>query len=370
MKIRLPRQDFQDALSAIATLTGGRTTRPILSCVKLKASGDLLELAATDGEASLRINVPALSNEKKGQAVVGTDRLLGIVREMSDVEIALDADDRHCTIRGAGSEFRIFVQSAADFPPVPEFTDEADLVVDGVELRRMISLTIYAAARETSRFAINGVLWEKQGKKLFMVATDGRRLARAGSGVRESRAGDFQAIVPAKALSVFERVFAPPRDGREWNIDVKVMPNQVLLRSGDRVLASNLVEGHFPKYQDVIPRETDKRATVDRVELHAAIRQAAQLTTEESRAIRLAFDGARLEITANAPEQGDARVDLPIEFTGSAMEIGFNPNFLNDALRVLTLPKVNIEMTDKTRPGIICGDDRNEFLYVIMPVSL
>jgi DNA polymerase-3 subunit beta len=327
-------------------------------------------LAATDAEAGLRLSVPALAVERPGAFVVPAERLSPIVREMTDVEVSVEVDERYCIIRGEGSEFRIFVMDAADFPPVAAFEDEPDLTLDGNELRRMIMLTLYAAARETSRYAINGVLWEKRAKHLFVVATDGRRLARAGGTVASSSGGDFEVIIPAKAMSVFERVFTPPRDEADWSVDVKVMPNQIILRSGDRVLSTVLVQGSFPKYEDVIPKEHNKRAHIDRDALFGAVKRAALLTTEESRAVKLAFEGESLLITSQAPEQGDARVEIPIKYEGEPLAIGFNPAFLNDALRVVPFDEVVLDLHEAFRPGILCGEDKNEFIYVIMPVSL
>jgi DNA polymerase-3 subunit beta len=370
MKAILPRQEFQEALSAVATLTGGRTTKEILRCVRLSAEQDRLELGATDGEVALRLSVPGVSVGAVGQTVLAAERLLAIVRELADVELSLEADEKYCVIRGEGSEFRVFVAAAADFPPLPSFEEEPNFVVDGNHLRRMIELTLYAAARETSRYAINGVLWEKQGKRLQMVATDGRRLARAGAGLERAEGEDFEAIVPTRALGVFERVFAAPRDGSDWVVQVRVMPNQVLLQSGERLLSTVLVEGHFPKYDDVIPKGSDKRARLNRAEFHAAVRRAALLTTEDSRAVRLSFNEERLEITSQSPEQGDARVEMPISYEGEPVAIGFNPVFLNDALKTIPFEEVFFEMQESFRPGVLTGAEKAEFLYVVMPVSL
>jgi DNA polymerase III subunit beta len=370
MKTRLPRQEFLDALVAVAAVASARTTKPILSCVRIASEGDTIELSATDGELALRLAVSSFAVEEPGEVVVPADRLLGIVREMPDAEIRLTADDRYAVVRGAGSEFKIFVQPAVDFPAIPTFEDKPDMVLDGRQLARMIGLTLYAAARETSRYAINGVLWEKRGKRLFLVATDGRRLARAGGPVVESSSGDFEAIVPAKALNVFERVFGPLRDQENWRVDVAVLPNQLLLRSGERMVSTVLVEGNFPKYEDVIPKENNRIARVNRSELHSAIKRAALLTSDEARAVKLSFQPGQLTITASSPEQGEARVELPVEFEGSVIEIGFNPNFVNDALRALTMESVRVELQDVFRPGVLCGEDKAEFLYVVMPVSL
>lgn len=371
MKAILPRQDFQEALNAIATLTSGRTTRPILSCVKLTAGKDRLELCGTDGEAGLRLSVPLLSVGKGGESVVRAERLFSIVRELDDVELALESDERHLTIRGEGSEFHIFTMDPADFPPLPEFEDEPDLTVRGDDLRRMISMTIYAAARETSRYAINGILWEKKSKHLFVVATDGRRLARAGGDLETiGSGGDFDIIVPSKAMSVFEKVFTGERDNPDWAVEIKVMPNQVLLRSGERVLSTILVEGTFPNYMDVIPREHNRLARVAREVLFTAVKRAALLTTEDSRAVKLAFEAERLIITSQAIEQGDARVEIPIHYEGEPLAIGFNPAFLIDALRVMPYEEAYLDLHESFRPGVLRCEDRNEFLYVVMPVSL
>ncbi len=370
MKAILPRQDFQEALNAVATLTTGRTTRPIFKCVKLTGHENHIELSATDGEVGLHLEVPVLSMKKPAEVVVRAERLVPVVREMTDVEITLDADDRYCTIHGEGSDIRLFVMDAADFPKVPVFEDEADLVIDGADLRRMVGLTLYAAARETSRYAINGVLWQKRGDQLFVVATDGRRLARAGDKLGSASGGDFEAILPAKAMSVFERVFAAASDGQEDKVDVKFLPNQVLLRSNQRVLSSVLVEGNFPKYEEVIPNEHDKVARIDRDAFLGAVRRAALLTTEDSRAVKLAFEESKLVITSQTPEEGDARVEIPISYEGETLAIGFNPAFLSDALRVVPYEEVVFELHEAFRPGVLTGGNREEFLYVVMPVSL
>lgn len=370
MKAIFARQELHEALSAVTTLTGGRTTRPILGCVRLTVGGGQLELGSTDGEAALRVSVPALSADEPGVAVVPADRLSGIVRELDDVEIQIEADDRACTIRGHGSSFKIYVSNPADFPPLPEPADEPDLSLDGRQLRELISLTIYAAARETSRYAINGVLWEKRGQKLYLVATDGRRLARAGGELEEGRSGDFEAIVPARSLNVFEKVFTPPRSGDGWAVGVQFAPNQVILQSGGRVLSTVLVEGRFPRYEEVIPKEAERVAKLERESFLAAVKRAALLTTEESRAVRLSFKDGQLVITSQAPEQGEARIELAVDYEGEPLEIGFNPLFLQDCLRAIPFEQVTFELKDAFQPGLLRGEDRDEFLYVVMPVSL
>lgn len=368
MKAILPRQEFSDALSAIGGLTSQRSPKPILSCVKITASDESVEVVATDGEVALRLSLAALSVKRPGTVVAPADRLAAIIRELPDAEVALEVSDRYCVIRGHGCEFRIFTAEEADFPPVAEFSNESDMTVDVRALRHMIDLTLYAAARETTRYAINGVLWERHGKKLYLVATDGRRLARAGGAVLEASSGDFEAILPGRALQTFLRVFSGREDGQA--LQVKVTPNQVLMQTDDRLLSCVLVEGHFPRYQEVIPKEHNKVARIGREEFMSAVRRAALLTTEDSRAVRLAFGGGQLVITSQSAEQGEARVELPIKYEGEDVKIGFNPVFLNDALKVLNVDEVVIEMLEDSKPGVLTGGDRADFLYVVMPVTL
>lgn len=370
MRMIVPRQALQDSLTAAATLVSARSPKVIYTCGKLAAEGETLRVCATDGEAGLHLEMPVLQVKQAGETVVPIERLLSIVREMTDVELLVEADERYCTIRGEGSEFRIYVMNPADFPPVPDFREEPDLVVDGRVLRRMIHLTLYAAAREMSRYAINGVQWEKRGNRLYLVATDGRRLARAGGDLVSSSSADFEVIVPSKALAVYEKVFTGPRDDRDWHVELKVLPNQILLRSGERVLSTVLVEGQFPAYERVIPQGNDRIARLGREEFSGAVRRAALLTTEDARAVRLSFSENRLVITSQSPERGEARVQIPIEFRGQPLEIGFNPAFLSDALgRMTDYDQVTLELQESFRPGVLSGSDKEEFLYVVMPVS-
>lgn len=369
MKVRLPRQQFVDALTAASNLTGGRTTKPIFGCVRISVEKDDVRVRATDGEAALSIGVQSLGTDRKGETVVASDRLSAILREMDDIEVLLEASAQEAVVRGEGSEFKIFVHDVADFPPVPELEGKPDLVLDGAGIRRAVALTVFSAARESGRYAINGVLWQKRGKQLTLVATDGRRLARCVGPVVKADAEDFEAIVPSKALAVFEKVCIP-RGESEWQVEVGVRPNQLLFRSGPATLATALVEGHFPDYELVIPKQPDKTAVVDRLAFQSAVRKAALLTTEETRAIRLEFNDQRLVVRSRAPETGEARIDLPVEYDGPKLEIAFNPNFLTDMLRVVDTEQLTLKLTEGSKPAVIRADAVEGFLYVLMPVAL
>jgi len=208
------------------------------------------------------------------------------------------------------------------------------------------------------------VLWEATGKKLQLVATDGHRLAQAKGSLSKAADKAVSAIVPAKLMGLIQRIAG---DGEE-TLDVSVQENQILVRTARAVLVSSLVQGNFPKYGDVIPKECTRKATINTSEFEHRIRQAALLTNEESKGVKLNFQGEQVMLSSRAPEAGEAEVTCPIKFTGDGLEMAFNPAFLIDALRVIDADEISFEMTASNKPAVIkTGGD---FLYVLMPVDL
>jgi DNA polymerase-3 subunit beta len=199
---------------------------------------------------------------------------------------------------------------------------------------------------------------------LNLVATDGRRLAWAGGGVDKGDGADVQRIVPLKTVSVLQRILA----NVEGPVGIQLGENQVIVRGGVYVISSALVEGHFPQYKDVVPKDSDKKIEINTEELLSGIRRAALLTNEQSKGVRLRFADGRLVMSSRAPEQGEATISMAVDYSDSPLEIGFNPVFLQDALRIVGSPTITLEMKDSNRPGIMRAGEG--FLYVVMPVSL
>ncbi len=365
MKLRFNRQEMADALSALCLVAAARTTKEILKCVRVEAQADVLLLAATDLELSLRCAIAQVEVDDPGETLVVADTLAKIVRECTDEVLTLDTDESMLHIRGAGSHFQIVTQDAAEFPPVPVMEGDPGFTIEDGQLTRLIEWTAFAAARESTRYAINGVLWELEGEKLTMSATDGRRLSvgRAQVQIGDSNSAT-SAIVPGKALSVISRLSVAD----DAMVGVKITGNQLLLTVGGSLVGTSLLEGRFPKYQDVIPTDCDRKARLNSLEFLGALKQAALLTNEESKGVRLAFTEGVLTLSSRAPEQGEATISIPAEYSGEPVEIGFNPVFLLDMLRVVRTDEVTIELKDANRPGVVRVD--GDFVYVVMPVSL
>ncbi len=385
MKVICDRAALLDAVNLMASIAPARSPKPQLSCVHLCATKDgdagRLTLTATDAEVSLRLTTLNVDVNKPGEALVNAQKLQQIVAaEDAEATLTIEVDGDQIEVRGADAKFRVFGFPPAEFPPAPEFLDADDpragkiFTVQAASLETLVGRTLFATARETSRYAINGVLLSLKGKKLELVATDGRRLALARGHAEASADTEIACIIPSKAMQMASKLIDDPDE----NIRVAITDNQVIFGfnadAGEprAVLASALVEGAFPPYEDVIPTDQDKRAVFDAAALRSGVRRAALLTNEESRGVRMNFtnnDGNSLRVSSRAPEMGEAEIDVNVDsYDGDAIEIGFNPTFLIDALKVVDEPQVVIEMKAPNKPGLIkAGAD---FVYVVMPVSL
>jgi DNA polymerase III subunit beta len=396
MKVVCERQALLAAVNNVASVVPLRTPSPALSCLKIVATktggvGELT-LSGTDAETSLQFSFSQVDVAQPGTAVVPADKLRQIVQAVEGATtLTIEAEGDVCHIKGEGVKFKIFAYPADQFPAIPDF---ATIAAGGPGVRSvfshnagailtLISRTVFATARETSRYAINGVLLKRDGKKLEMVATDGRRLALCRTTLKDKgeAGGTTSCIIPTKALNMFSRLAT----NAEENVRVAITDNRVFMAFEDvvdegkgknpprarAVLSSALVEGAFPPYEDVIPKDQDKRITAARDELAAAVREAAILTNEESRGVRMAFSSKKkqLRLTSRAPEMGESEIDVALSaYEGEDLEISFNPQFIADALKTIEDSEVIIELKAPNKPGVMKSG--NDFVYVVMPVNL
>ena len=363
MKVIAQTAALQEALGLTGSVIAARTPKPVLRCVKLVAAGDKLTVLATDLEAGCRYEVTAVQVDREGEALIPADRLAGIVRESGDEALTLDVEKETIHVRGAGSHFKIFGYDPGEYPAVADFEGDPDFQIAASDLAEMIGKTLFATAKAHSHYALAGVLWEATGKKLQLVATDSHRLAQAKGSLKKAAARDVTAIVPSKVMSMLQRIAA---DGEEM-MDVRVEENQILLRAARAVLVSSLVQGNFPRYSDVIPKDVDRKATINTAQFEHRVRQAALLTNEESRGVRLSFGAEQVTLSSRTPEAGEAEVTCPATLKGDPIEVDFNPIFLVDVLRIIDADELSFEMNAPNKPAVIkAGGD---FLYVLMPLG-
>jgi len=368
MKVNFNRATLSEALGLLTTIVPNRTPKPILRCVRITANKKDVRICATDLEVGINYSVFEVQVEETGEVVVPADRFAAVVRESADEVLSLQAEKGACEIRGVDSHFTIYGQQADQYPEVPGFDGTADIEIALSNLQVGIEQCLFATAKESTRYALNGVLWEIKGKKLSLVATDGRRLARCR--VNLSSAPDEQIsakkiIVPGKTMALLGKIGG---SGDKDTVVIKLVDNQILIGCANIVVSSNLVEGNFPKYEDIIPTDYDKKLTLSTEAALSAVRRSALLTSEESRGIKLSIGQKGIVFSGRAPETGDAQIDMPITYKAEPIEIGFNPQFLIDVLRVIQTPEFDLELSQQDRPGLIKSGAN--FLYVLMPINL
>jgi len=365
MRIQFNRAALSEALGLVGSIVPSRTPKPVLRCVQITAGDKDVRICGTDLEVGIGYVISQAQVDEPGEAIVPADRLSAIVRESVDDVLVVEASEGTCQVKGADSHFTIYGHEPGQFPTVPDFDGKADLEVALQVLHVGISQVIFATARETSRYAINGVLWQVKDKKLVLVATDGRRLARCRVKLAATPEKKLEnVIVPAKTMTLLEKMGGGEKD----TVAVRLADNQVLFRCANVVVSSNLVEGNFPKYEDIIPTDYDKKIKLSKDATLSAVRRSSLLTSEESRGIKLSVQKDKLVFSGKAPEAGDAEIEMPIEYSGEPIEIGFNPNYLIDALRAVQTPELELELGQPDRPGVVkSGAD---FLCVLMPISL
>lgn len=281
----------------------------------------------------------------------------------------LEVDDRHvCTLQAGASFFRIRGLGPEEFPPLPEFKEDRKVVLAQEKVRHMVQRTAFAMSTEESRYVLNGILVSLGPHKLTMVATDGRRLALCEEemDVPPESQGDF--ILPAKAVTELERLLQDKGD-----VEISYSENRAVFKLSDdqgpnAVVATKLIEGSYPNYRQVIPSQAKERITLGREELLHALLRAKIMTTDKQNSVKLQFTKNTLAISANAPDVGEARETLAINYRGSDLAIAFNPDYLLDPLKALTEEEIFLELTDELSPGVI--KINGPFLYVVMPMRL
>ncbi len=368
MKITCDREKFLAAFQTAAAVAPSRSPKPILMNVKLEITDGVAVLMATDLEVGVRVEVSGVEADADGAAVLPINRFSAILRESTDEQLRVETDGQGIVVRGEHSEFNLPAENPDEFPQVESFTESKFHEVPARLLREMIRRTALATDTESTRYALGGVLLELSGDSIIAVGTDGRRLAKMegpAQAIGGHETGDNTTIVPTRAMQLIERCLS---DG-DAEIMLAARANDVLVKSPRVTIYSRLVEGRFPKWRDVFP----DKAGATKIEMtvgptHAAVRQAAIVTSEESRGIEFAFGEGKLVLTGRAAEVGQSRVEMPIAYDGEQIRITLDPRYMIDFLKVLDAEKTfSLYLTDGESAAVSYTDDG--YGYVIMPLA-
>src|SRR6185295_4239873 len=351
--LTISKEQIMNGLQAVQNVVSNRTTLPILSNVLLRAEGDKLELTATDLDVTIACSDEA-KVKKPGASTVPVKKLFGIVRELSNSEIDLEVDEKNvCSIRSGASFYKINGLSADEFPPMPKFKEDKKVVLAQETVKGMMKKTSFAISTDEARYVLNGIFFSLKDHKMTMVATDGRRLALVDEEVDVSEKTHGEFIIPAKAVNELNRLLQ-----EKGEVEMKYSENQAAFTLKDEkgftvLLITKLIEGNYPNYRQVIPSETKERVTLPRDEFLHALRRAEIMTSEKANSVKLTFGKNNLAITANAPEVGEAKESIAINYKGKEIAVAFNPKYLIDPLNALPNDEVFIELIDELSPGVL-----------------
>ena len=363
MKLSVARSELLDALSVAGKGMSARSTLPILSGILVSAAGGEIQLQATDLEISVRRSCPALI-ESEGQVVVPGKLLTEIVRSLPEAAVTLETEGEIAHIRCQHASFTVKTLNANDFPKFPEVVVDKTISLPGKVMASVVRQVARAVSRDETRATLTGVLMVVEGPSLRMVSTDSYRLAMSEVVLEENAGEGIEVVVPGKALDEVTRLAADSQ-----TITVGLSENQIVFEFGSTTFVTRRIEGNFPNYKQIVPKDSGTSVEISGEELAAAVKRVSLMALHNS-PIKLSVNVAdqTLSLSAATQDVGDASEDLMVKAEGEDVGIAFNHSFLMDGLNSAGTETVRIEIKDHEKPGLIKSVSEEGFLYVLMPV--
>lgn len=365
MKFSIARSELLEALNVAGKALSSRSTLPILSGILATAADGSLVLQATDLEVSVKHSVPALV-EKDGQCVLPGKLVSDIIRSMPEAAVTIETENDIAHLNCGSSSFTVKTLSGADYPRFPEVSVSKKISIPGKTLSGMVRMVSKAVSKDETRAILTGILIVVEGHSIKMVATDSYRLAVKETLLDEASAEEVEVVVPGKALDEVARLSSD-----SGNISIGIAENQILFEFGDSVFVTRRIEGSFPNYKQLIPKECETRVTVMSDDLAAAVKRVA-LMAQHNTPLKVAVnvEDMTLSLAATTQDIGDASEDLMVKAEGKDVEIAFNHAFLMDGIASADSEQLDLEIQSSLKPGLVrtAGDD--SYLYLLMPVRL
>lgn len=367
MKFTIAQEEFLRALGAASGVVPTRTTLPILSEILIEAQGDGLTLSATDLDLSVTVQAKA-SVRDEGAVTLPARRLNELIRELPPSPVHVESVGEKVGVECEKTRFRFFGHPKADFPTFPVVSAENALEIPRQLFERLATHTVYAASTEDTRPILNGVLWEVRDGETRMVATNGHRLASFTGKHADGAKAPSNVIVPPKALTYAARIF----EGQDV-LRVTFGESQLSIQAGGNTLFSRLIEGPYPNYQQVVPRDNDKTAIAERDALIHALRRMSVVASDQTHRVKLSFREAEMTLFVSTPDVGEANEKMAVDYQGDALEIGFNASYLLEVLKYIEGDQVRLTFKTPERATLITPAGKQEgedYFALVMPLRL
>jgi len=375
MKFKVNRDHFSYGLNQVLNVVSTRPTMPILRNVLIEASDGVVTFKTTNLDLAIRCSIKA-EVEEEGGLTLPVRKLSSIVRELPNLEVFVETDSKpSAKIKSGGSNYQILGIAGDEFPPLPTFDDQHQFILPQDEISSMLKSVSYAQSTDESRYILNGVFFNFADDRLTMVATDGRRLAMAGFEVPVADGQAGHLILPAKTVAEMERLLGQGESVKisfnERQVAFEVELSDSSKESGlvdNLYLVSKTVEGRYPDYHQVIPKETEHRVRIERELLQECVHRASLVISEKTNSVKLRISENLLEISGRSAEYGESHESMAIKYDGPEVQIAFNPQFLLDPLKAVHQDEVYLEFKDELSPGVF--KTLENFLCVVMPLRL
>ncbi len=367
MKFSLNRELLLKPLLLVSGAVERKSTLPILSNILFDVSGQSLTLTATDLELEMVAYATIENQGNDGKLTIPAKKLLDICKSLPEGSmITFESDSDAVIISSGRSKYSLSILSADDFPNIEQWQGDVEFKLCKSELLRLIESTHFSMANQDVRYYLNGMSIETEGNEIRSVATDGHRLAICKLSFDSLQLPTRQVIVPRKGILEIIRLLDPV----EEQVQVFLGSNHIRIIDNEFSFTSKLVDGRFPDYRRVLPRNGDKVLTTDNNHLRQVLSRASILSNEKFKGVRLNFSRTELKITANNPEQEQAEEVLEIDFPFEEVEIGFNVNYVLDVLNAIKESNVKFTLADANSSVVIEGVESGEAIYVVMPMRL
>lgn len=366
MKFIVEREHLLKPLQQVSNTLGGRPSLPILGNLLLQVTENYLLLTGTDLEKEMVARIVLNAAYEAGATTVPARKFFDICRGLPEgAEIAVNLEDERILIRSGRSRYSLSTLPASDFPNLDDWQCQVAFTLSQSILKRLIESIQFSMAHQDVRYYLNGMLFETEGEELRTVATDGHRLAACTISIGK-KLPSHSVIVPRKGVMELVRML----DSCEHQMKLQIGSNNIRAKVGDCIFTSKLIDGRFPDYRRVLPKNPDKILEADCDTLKQAFARAAILSNEKFRGVRLYLNTNQLKITANNPEQEEAEEILDVVYQGNEMEISFNVSYVLDVLNALKCETVRMLLTDSVSSVLITDKSSQATAYVIMPMRI
>jgi len=364
MKFNTTKDILLKGIQNVQTAISTKSSLPILSNILIEAVEDGVVLTTTNLDIGITSTIP-VKPSMMGAITIPAKKFSDIIKELPDGEtISISVKKNNLVnIDCEKNAFKIMGLPKEEFPQLPEFKEKESITLEQKKLKQMLTMTEFAISHDETRYVLNGILFTIRPTYIRLVATDGRRLAMIEDKMQLPKTLERKFIVPAKAVAELDKLL-----GDQGDIKVFFGDNQIFFDAGSTRLVSRLIEGEFPNYEQVIPKEVKDKLAVSKERFLSAIKRVALFTNPDSMAVKIDLTRDRVVVSKSTPYLGEARVEVEAEYKGKDLSVGFNPDYLIDLLKNIDQEKIDFELADAEKPGVIrIGEG---YVYVVLPMQL